>query len=248
VRTTVLRSVVLAGLLAALPLARADGDATARRIAILQSLEAPEGAVARTWPGAPGRLLVGWTVMRPDSDDDANSPLRHVDLTLVLVQTSTARVLARTTFPAVWQSDAIEFRAIELDTAAWTLAAGQRAFGVRAYFAHPGRLTVSSETRLSLFDVRGSTIAPVLSHLLVDETIESGQCGVYRRRHVTLAVASTRSHGHADLALDAKGMDAKDARAEPPSTCPDEVKREWKGVLRYDGTRYVIPTAIDGLP
>ena len=238
------RSLFLAGLLVALPLARADDEASAQRASMLERLKAPEDAIVKAWPGVPDRTLVGWTVVRPDP----NGGTELVDLTLLLMQTSTGRTLARGRFAAAWASDAIAFRSIAFDTAAWALVAGQRAFGVRANFSHPGRLTTVEQANLWLFELRGSAIVPVLSHLLVDQTIESGQCGVYRERHVTLAVAPTRSHGHADLKLDATGMDAKDARVEPPGACIDEVARHWQGVLRYDGTRYVVPASIDGLP
>jgi hypothetical protein len=237
------RLLLAAALLAALPLARADDDAGAQRQAMLARLAAPADAAVKPWPGVPDRTLVGWTVLRPG--DDAGTDV--VDLTLVLTQTSTGRPLARGVFPAAWGSDAVEFRSLSFDTAPWALAAGQRTFGLRAHFSHPGRLTSVEQENLWLFDVRGSTIVPVLSHLLVDETMESGQCGVYRERHATLAIAPTRSHGHADLKLDAQGMDAKDWRVEPPATCMDAVTRHWQGLLRYDGTRYVVPASIGRL-
>ena len=97
--------------------------------------------------------------------------------------------MARGAFAAAWKSDAIQFRAIAFDTAAWTLGTGSRAIGVRANFSHPGQLTDIDRTTLRLFEARGSTIVPVLSNLLVDQTTESGQCGVYRERHVTLPIA-----------------------------------------------------------
>ena len=239
-----LRPLLLAALLAALPHARADDDAAGPRAALLERLKAPENAVAKDWPGMPDRTLVAWTQLRPDPD----GPSDLVDLTLLLVQTSTGRTLARARLSAAWESDAIAYRGLSFDTAAWTLAAGQRAFGVRANFVHPGRTTGIERTSLDLFEVRGATIVPVLSRLLVDERVESGQCGAYRERHATLGVAPTRSRGHADLALEADGMDATDGPVEADGPCKDAVQRHWHGVLRFDGTRYVVPPSVDGLP
>ena len=243
-KSSVLGFLVLAVLVAARPLARADDDeAAARRSALLESIEAPANAIVKTWPGVRDRTLVGWTVVRPDADGGSEL----VDLQLRLLQASSGRVLARATLAKAWTSDAVAFTGISFDTADWAVAPAQRAFGVRADFSHPGRLTIIDETRLWLFEVRGPRIVPVLSNLLVDQRIESGQCGVYRERHATLAVAPTRSHGHADLKLDVAAMDATDSRVEPPATCADEVRRGWRGLLRFDGVRYAEPAPESGL-
>ncbi len=243
-KPSALGSLVLVALLAALPLARADDDeAAVRRSALLGSIEAPANAIVKTWPGVRDRTLVGWTVAR--SGPDGGSEL--VDLQIRLLQASTGRVLARATLEKAWTSDAVAFTGFSLDTADWAVEPARRAFGVRADFAHPGRLTIIDETRLWLFEVRGARIVPVLSNLLVDQRIESGQCGVYRERHATLAIAPTRSHGHADLALDVAAMDSTDSRVEPPATCADEVRRRWRGLLRFDGVRYASPVPEAGL-
>ena len=200
--------------------------------------DVPEEALFKAWPGVADRTLVAWT------DDDGAAPADSqapdvVDLTVLVVQTSTGRVLQRFHEDKVFNSAAVQFDHIDLDTADYTLAPGRRAFGVRVFGRHLG-FVAEDTTTLLLLEPEGAALRKVLT-LQTLSHLATRDCGEGRDLTRTIAIATTATQGHADLVVHERRADTPDGSAHP-SDCHPKVRRsERTTTLRFDGTAYPTP-------
>lgn len=148
---------------------------------------------------------------------------------VALVDTRAGKV--RATFIGVIDEDATtHVGSFAIDTARYQLAPGLRAFGVdfhsTAYVSHAAEFR--REVERTLFIQEGARLRPVLERFaLTTWNAVPGTDGSGELSHWTIAVASTRSHGLADLVV---------TRTTEPfdGTAP----RRARGVLHFDGKSY----------
>jgi hypothetical protein len=191
----------------------------------------PEEAQFKAWPGVPDRTLIAWT-----DDESASSDEAAVDLTVLVVQTSTAHVLQRYHEDKAWNSESVQFESVEFDTANYTLAPGSRAFGVRMFGRHLGFAAEESQT-LRLLEPVGVALNKVLT-LQTMSNLATRDCGEGHDIVRTLAVAPTSTRGRADLVVHERRQDTPDGSSAPTRCHPRVRRSERTTTLRFDGMRY----------
>lgn len=201
--------------------------------------DVPEDAIFKAWSGVPDRTLVAWVDYEgTTADPSASAPDQPdvIDLTVLVVESSTGRELQRVQLDKVFTSASVQFDHVDFDTANWTLAPGHRAFGVRVLGRHLG-FVAEDTTTLLLLEPAGDTLRQVLA-LKTQAHVATRDCGVGLDVARTIAVARTSTHDRADLVVRERREDTPDDSAHK-TNCRPKVKRSERTVtLRFDGTRY----------
>jgi len=125
----------------------------------------PHAIVCRRWRGQPGLVLVAVPLITQVSVDSTLG-----DLDVLVVDEATGRTRQRLRLPHAMDDDAVRISGISFDTAAYRIAPDRLAFGVRREWAGSSRPNPFMETTLSLFEPRGSALAPVLDDLIVQRS------------------------------------------------------------------------------
>ena len=232
----------IVALLSMLLALHAPGASAMSEAELRATLQLPEGAAVKNWPGVPDRTIVAWTVQHPDPTRTPEQ-LRDessYDRTLMIVKTSTGEVMQKLFDAQSYTSDAIEFEGIGIDTANYALAPGHRAFGLRVATGHRGCAGFDGDA-LELFDVQGKAIVRVASLDMSSHSQMCGGCGEYRLLDRTVAVGTTRANGYADLVVREKVVEADDGRMVDGACVQPEKKSQRQMVLHYDGRAYPEP-------
>lgn len=206
--------------------------------------DVPDDAIFRTWIGVPDRTLVAWVdyeSMTSDKVTGAPSPSGPelpdvIDLTVLVVQTSTGREMQRLHEDRIFDAAGVQFDHVEFDTANYALAPGRRAFGVRVLGRHLGYVAEDTATLL-LLEPEGDTLRHVLT-LKTLAHLATRDCGEGHDMTRTIAVASTSTRGHADLVVRERREDTPDGSAHPADCHPKSRRSERTTRLRFDGARY----------
>ena len=206
--------------------------------------DVPEEAQFKPWRAVPGRTLVAWvdyrsmTTAKADGGATPSGPdvPDVVDLTVLVVQTSTGQVLQRYHEDKAFGSLALQFDRVELDTANYALVPGRPAFGVRLLAEHRGYVAESA-TVLRLLEPEGSALRRVLT-LQTENHLATRDCGESHDIDRTVAIGRTATQGHAGRVVHEKRAAAPDESAHPDKCHPATRRGERTLTLRFDGTRY----------
>jgi len=204
----------------------------------------PDDALFKPWPGVPDRTLVAWSdyrSMTTDQVDGGATPTGPdvpdvVDITVLVVQTSTGHVLQRYHEDKAFDSLAVQFDRIELDTADYALAPGRRAFGVRVRGRHMGCGAEDTAT-LRLLEPDGASLRNLLV-LQTEAHVANCDCGSSRDVTRTLAIAQSATQGHADLVVHERRDETPDGSIDPRHCHPKARRAERTLTLHFDGMRY----------
>ncbi len=151
---------------------------------------------------------------------------------LIVAQVDLARRKVIASYKSAIEEDGateVNSNALRLDMARYTLSKEARAFGLRLNtFRERCAFDGGYDNDLTLFVIEGRTIRPVFSKKMSEWTYPAGnRCGSEIVERIStdfvIAVASTQSHGFADLRITAK-------RGDTPTSVSTTV--------RYDGVRY----------
>ncbi len=230
--------------LAALVLALAGLQALAAQAAAPLPDDVPDDAIVKPWTGVPDRSLVAWVDYQSTTSDQTAGGATPsgptvpdvVDLTVLVVQTSTGRALQRVEHKKVFDSLALQFDHVDFDTADYALEPGRRAFGVRVFGRHLG-YEAEDTTTLLLFEPDGAALRQVL-RLEVQSHLATRDCGPGHDVARTVAVAPTATQGHADLVVRERREDVADGSAHPADCHPHPRRSARTVTLRFDGRRY----------
>jgi hypothetical protein len=206
--------------------------------------DVPEDAILRTWSGMPDRTLVAWvdyesmTSEKVTSAPSSSGPELPdvIDLTVLVVQTSTGREMQRLHEDRIFDSLGVQFDHVEFDTANYALAPGRRAFGVRVLGRHLGFVAEDTATLL-LLEPEGDALRHVLT-LKTQWHLATRDCGEGHDLTRTIAIAPTSTQGRADLVVHERREDTPDGSAHPDNCHPKVRRSERMTTLRFDGTRY----------
>jgi hypothetical protein len=212
-------------------------------------------ATCRSVPNAPTRSIVALAFPREHGAAEAEA----FDLDVLIVDSSTSKVISRLPRDRALVADAALPTSISIDTANYALAPEVRAFGVRVEHELGGHFGSFHDVALNLYVADGASLKPVLTDFAVAESSQAadGECtggSVETRR--TLHVASTRSHGYADLLVKSTitttelGPAANENADEGEGECVEKAPvrstaQEW---LRYDGEKYQASAALSPEP
>ncbi len=198
----------------------------------------PQEARFQAWTGVADRTLVAWTDYTDPAPAGAGKDDDILDLTVLVVQTSTGQVLQRFHADRIYDSRIhhVEFSKFEFDTANYALAPGRRAFGVRLVGQHLG---CGAEERdvLHLLEPDGAALREVLALETLDH-LAYCDCGEGHDVVRTIALAATRTQGHADLVVRERREDTPDDMQHRTNCHPRITHSQRTTTLRFDGLRY----------
>lgn len=201
----------------------------------------PHAMVCRRWRGQTGLLLVAVPLIAQVRSDGTSG-----DLDVLVVDEATGTPRQRLRLPHAMDDDAIRLSAVSFDTAAYRLGPDRLAFGVRRDWAGSSRANPFLETTLSLYEVRGRTLSPILEDLVV--LVRAGEWDLscagqtltterilrmtpgLRGQDISVLERRTRSASKEDK----NGTCGTTDRAETPRTI----------LLPFDGERYVAPRSL----
>ena len=204
----------------------------------------PEEAKFAAWPGVADRTLIAWTDYRSmtapqvDGGDIPSGPTLPdvLDLTVLVVQTSTGHVMQRYHEDKAYDSVAVQFLDFEFDTADYALAPGSRAFGVRMLGRHLGYAAEDTAT-LHLLEPAGTALREVLT-LQTMAHLATRDCGEGHDIARTVAIGKASTQGHADLIVHERREETPDGSSAPTRCHPKVRRSERTTTLRFDGERY----------
>ncbi len=206
-------------------------------------------SVCKEWPAYPGLTITALSQFESGPLASDYGPEGKYDLNLAVVSAGDSKPLATYHKASAFESDAIQFEDLQLDTARYKLTPDLRAFGIRVTFNGSSRVNPVNEKLLSLYVKEGDRLRPALDKLITYEYGGEwdGNCAGERYQHTrTLEIGKTSSHGYADLIVktvttsmigkgEGEACESKSTTAKPVLT-----------TLRYDGKSYVLPQGFKG--
>jgi hypothetical protein len=253
-RDLVLKKLLLTLSLSVLASLAHSADCEGLSEAALQGLfgviaEAPHHAACRTWPGDESKTIVLLadrappTEAWPATDDGQGLYNLHIAVR------DGVSVLHATEKNAL-TSDAFALQGLAVDGAAYALAQGMKAFGVRAQ-----RVNRHAEIEtLSLYAVRDGKLVRILApvNTLASFSEASNEVDCFRssvtRSTLALATPATstalkRGRDWADLVITQRST-VREPKPGDPACTMTESHRIHRYRLRFDGKTYPVPTAL----
>jgi hypothetical protein len=210
--------------------------------------DTPFGLVCKIWPAHDDLLLVAVPLI----DSAKSSDDGHVgDIELLVVDRKSLRVRQRLLQPGLMTDDAIAIRKVEFDTGRYRLAPDVTAFGLRIEMANHSQPNPFSETDLRLYALADDALRMVLDGLVVADHGGEGDtncAGSFHSSQVSLAMSAASHHGYHDITVVERAdtdEPSPDKNGECQSHPGKSVKRTYR--LRYDGSRYLVPTTLKAL-
>ena len=201
----------------------------------------------KVWPAVQNQAIAVKSTYLADSDDEN---IGVFDLDLAIVNASNARPIATYRKPGAYNSDAISFDDLIIDTARYRLAADVRAFGLRSRFmSHGSRANPYSKTDLALYVREGSRLRPVLEGLVVRKDFGegTGECDTRDTRiRRTIEVGSSSHNGFADLIVSSSGWLMEPFTSGKQCASKTTNLKHTQVTLIYDGHQYVVPEDFRG--
>jgi hypothetical protein len=221
-------------------------DLPARVAKRLGYLSRPRHQACKPMPNEPGRSIVALSVLAqgPENSEAGSGDDGSYDVDLLVVDSGTGRVQSRLLLEKAYESDAVVFDGVQIDTARYRLSPQVRAFGLRAEHSTRSHVGAYSTGELSLFVEEAGRLRRVLKDLVVYRYSgeSGGDCaGNYTDVKRTVAIAPTRSNGFADLLVTTStteieshpvGDDCQEVSTKPVVT---------QTLLRFDGKTYPVP-------
>jgi alpha-tubulin suppressor-like RCC1 family protein len=199
-------------------------------------------ARCKPWPGDSARSIVALAFASPQEVGSPDAEAGDFDLDVLVVQSDSGDVVGRLRKDRALPAEEWPLEDLRIDTAAYALAPGLRAFAVRAHRSGSMRSYSGASETLGLYLADGKELKQVLGGLVVAESNGGGEeeCeGRSSETSRTLSVAKSSSHGLADLIVNSIHLERKCGSSRA-------VRKTTHHVLRFDGTQYVLPKALRG--
>lgn len=201
------------------------------------------------WPARPGTSIVVLATRSVVAPGKGRDDSVDIDLDIALVETASGRRRAHLRQARALKSDAWRLDGIGIDTARYAIAPDERAFGVRWTYRGASSMNPASNESLSLYVEDGDGLRRVLNALETysysgqwDQTCE-GRFSEMRR---AVDIAPGWHNGHSDLLI---RETTAPIRNEPTQDgCSMNVREAETArlyTLRFDGSSYVIPAALE---
>lgn len=200
----------------------------------------------KVWPAVQNQAIAVKSTYLADSDDE---DVGVFDLDLAIVNASNAKPIATYRKPGAYNSDAVRFDDLRIDTARYRLAADVRAFGLRSKFVHSSHAIPYEKTDLALYVREGNQLRPVLEGLVVYKNNGefSGDCeGYLKQVRRTVEIAESSHHGLADLIVTSRGSKMKNTQSGKECLSKTTHLKTTQVSLIYDGQQYVVPENLRG--
>ncbi|MBV4475060.1 PA3715 family protein [Pseudomonas botevensis] len=220
--------------------------AQAQAACVVKSFDGHSLSRCKGWPAFKDQAIFVKSTFVPDSSgDDAGV----FDLELSLLNSTNWKPMATYLKPGAYNSDAISFDDLVIDTARYRLAPDVRAFGLRSQFEHSSRVNPYSKTDLALYVREGNKLRPVLEGLVVyknngewmDDCEGEGQ--TIRR---TVEIGPLSHNGFADLVVTSSGSALKTYASGKECLSKTTDLKKTQLTLTYDGKQYTVPEDLRG--
>lgn len=200
----------------------------------------------KVWPAVQNQAIAATSTYLADPGDDEAGVF---DLDLAIVNASNANPIATYRKPGAYNSDAVRFADLRIDTARYQLAPQIRAFGLRSRFSHSSQANPYEKTDLALYVREGNALRPVLEGLVVAKS--SGEfvndCqGDLKKIRRSVEVGPASHHGLADLIVTTRGSKTKNTRSGQACVSNTTPLKQTQITLTYDGAQYVVPEDFRG--
>lgn len=195
-------------------------------------------------PNSPNQIVVAIARRQAGTEINDSETMGDYSLDISLVDKETGRTVVHKFIKQRFIWDGTSFDGIEIDTAKYRVSPSLRAFGIRAKY-HSGTRFASNET-LSLFLVKDNEIREVLTDADMEIEFHTNypECSPNESRVATrtLAIASEETNGFYNLLVTEVLVDSQREEDEV-GACTQKVKNKKvkKYMLRFDGTKYVVP-------
>lgn len=203
-------------------------------------------ARCKVWPAAKDQAIAAKSSFTPDpvGGDDVGT----YDLELSIVNSTNDQTLATYRKPEAYNSDAIRFNDLVIDTARYNLAPDIRAFGLRSDYEHSSSAAPYSKTDLALYLKEGNTLRPVLEGLVVSKNSgEWGNCtGQGKDIRRTVNIGKSTHNGFADLIITTSTTVMKSFKSGEECISKNTDLKKILITLSYDGKQYVVPEELKG--
>lgn len=199
----------------------------------------------KVWPAVQNQAIaVTSTYLADPGDDEAGV----FDLDLAIVDASSAKLIATYHKPGAYNSDAVRFDDLRIDTARYRLAPETRAFGLRSRFSHSSQANPYEKTDLALYVREGNALRPVLEGLVIAKSNgEFVDCEGYEKTiRRSVEIGPTSHHGLADLIVTTRGSKTKNTRSGQHCVSNVTQLKQTRTTLTYDGEQYVVPEDFRG--
>lgn len=200
-------------------------------------------------PDAPDRNIVVLSVLAQGlGEGEAESGDDGVyDVDVAVVSSSTGQVQSRLLLDKAYESDAVRFEGVQIDTARYQLSPAVRAFGLRAEHYMRSGVGGYSTSALSLLIDQDGQMRRVLADLIVSKYTGEwdGQCKGNRTELTrTVTIAPTRSNDFADLLVTTTTTYIKSRPAG--DDCKEVVKTPvvTRSKIHFDGKTYPLSNAL----
>ncbi|WP_415763415.1 hypothetical protein [Pseudomonas sp. CP4] len=200
----------------------------------------------KVWPAVQNQAIAVKSTYLADADDE---DVGVFDLDLAIVNASNAKPIATYRKPGAYNSDAVRFDDLRIDTARYRLAEDVRAFGLRSKFVHSSHAIPYEKTDLALYVREGNQLRPVLEGLVVYKNNGefSGDCeGYLKQVRRTVEIAESSHHGLADLIVTSRGSKMKNTQSGKECLSKTTHLKTTQVSLIYDGQQYVVPENLRG--
>lgn len=207
-------------------------------------------STCKDWPAYPGLSITAMSQFESGFSASGSGPEGKYDLDLAVVSAGESKPLATYHKSDAFESDAIAFEDLKLDTARYTLTPELRAFGVRTTFKGSSSVNPLNETLLSLYVKEGNTLRPVMEGLITYKYGGEwdGNCAGERYEITrTLEIGKTSSHGYADLIVKTVLMETVGKGKGEACKSNSVTAKPVQTILRYDGKNYVVPGDFKGV-
>ncbi len=177
-------------------------------------------------------------------DEDGQS---DYGLDVLVASAANGKIVAHHYQSAAISSDAIQFRALSLDTARYRIAPQLRAFGVRVTYAGSSRVNPFSSTALNLYVLDGSVLRQIMNKLEVSNRNGEwdGNCaGDFAKTRRTLSTGIEGKNGFARLHIDEKVITSHNQNKGDDCQYIESKPATTKFSLDYDGTQYAVPRGL----
>ena len=198
------------------------------------------------WPAFPSQAIaVKSTYLADSGGDDAGV----FDLDLSIVNASNANPIATYRKPGAYNSDAVRFDDLRIDTGRYRLAPNVRAFGLRSKFVHSSHAIPYEKTDLALYVREGNNLRPVLEGLVVYKNNGEfmSDCEGYTNEvRRSVEIGSSSHHGFADLIITTRASKMNDAKSGNECVSKTTHLKKTRITLTYDGQQYGVPEDLRG--
>ncbi|MFM9382396.1 hypothetical protein [Pseudomonas sp. UV AK001] len=201
----------------------------------------------KVWPAYPDKAISAKSTFVSDSEGDHDGVF---DLELSLLNAANAKPLATYAKPGAYNSDAIRFEDLTIDTARYRLASDVRAFGLRTKFADQlSRANPYAKTDLALYVREGVKLRPVLEGLVIRKEFGegSGECDTKDTKILrTVEIGPSSHNGFADLIVSSSGVVYTSTQSGNECVSKTTDLKNTQITLTYDGKQYTIPEDLRG--